>query len=309
MDYITVYGTPVFASIGQIMQKLQIETDKIGRIKKSSNSLMIVCPFHDDSNPSLGININNLKKEDGSIIPAGTVNCLGCDYSSDLVTFISNLFDKNDTGMYGYKWLTQNFTVGEFVDRRIDFNINRGNETVINFKFGNYENYHSYLEQRGISKELALIYNIGYDVRTNTIVFPIYDFDNNIIGEHKRYIHTKGFYNNGVIDYLYGLQNVDYTKNSICLTEAPLDCLSCVKNNYNAIGFLGTPSAKQINLLKKLPFKIFVCAFDNDKAGDKASELIKNNFKNKIIKRVEFIGGDDPNEIIDNFKFNIVNLY
>lgn len=42
--------------------------------KASGDHIMIVCPFHNDSNPSLGISL-------GGKVPAGVFHCLGCDRS------------------------------------------------------------------------------------------------------------------------------------------------------------------------------------------------------------------------------------
>jgi hypothetical protein len=54
------------------------ECGKIGATKENGNALTL-CPFHDDSNPSLCVNIKN-----------GIFNCFGCGAKGDVFTFVQN---------------------------------------------------------------------------------------------------------------------------------------------------------------------------------------------------------------------------
>lgn len=265
---------------------------------------MIICPFHEETEPSCSISLYKKENIEGDVFPPGTVHCFGCDYKSDLPTFISNLYNKEDGGRFGFKWLVKHFNTGEYDERKIEVNIKRNkkiNKEQV-YDISKFPFDYSYLKRRGIEKRLMYLYNIRYNPKNSSIILPIYNLNDDIIGYQEKFINGKGYINEGEVNYLYGLNNLQDSR-ELWLTEGPLDALSCVQNGKNAIAFLGSPSVKQLKQLSKLNYRILISAVDNDNGGRKAHRKIKEYFSNKIIKRVKFLGGEDPNDIIENFNY------
>lgn len=305
MDYIEIHGTPVFASIKKILNKLEVETGKIGRVKDTGNNYMIVCPFHDDTDPSLGISKKASTNYSGEVIPAGTVNCFGCEYSGDLIKFIADI--KEVTEHQAFKWLINNFTVGEYEKRKIDLDFLEGQ------KDGDFESfiseldiYHSYMEFRGFTPEIILKYEIKYNPKNDTIVFPVYNQSGDkVIGYQERGVDGKSFYSEGNVNTLFGRQHLEKDANEVWLTEGPIDALITKKFGHNAVAIMGGLSDQKLSAIGKLPYRVFICAFDNDKAGDKFSRIVADKFKNRLVKRAFFKTGDDPGDMKDEFKYDL----
>jgi len=297
MKYIEIDNTPIMADIKDILVKLRQELGYFRRIKDTNNNYMVVCPFHDDTDPSLGITRRKVKKLDGHTVPAGTVNCFGCDYSADFLTFIANL--KNITPKKAKKWLLNNFEKGQYLKRAIDMEQEQEPKT---YDLSHFENYHPYMAKRGIQKDYIKRYNLKYNPESNTIVFPIYK-KGKIIGYEERGVEHKWIHDEGTTNTLYGRQCL-YPSNEIWLTEGPIDCIITVQSGFNAVAILGGISNQKIKEIKQLPNRVLVCAFDDDKTGDYYTDLIYNNISDKIIKKATF-RANDPGAMTDSFDYNI----
>ena len=64
-----------------------------------------------------------------------------------------------------------------------------------------------------------------------------------------------------------------------------------------AIALLGTGTPEQFNLIKKLPFRKIVAAFDGDEAGDKGAKRLIKIINNKLVKSLVVPRGKDINDL------------
>src|SRR5690606_6262596 len=111
-----VWGTPVMASVEEILSLLQTQVraqgiDLLQDMKPTHNNMMVTCISHGEGKerkPSLGVSTEDVYR-DNTKIPAGTCHCFTCGYQAELAEFISHCFGYQDKGMHGYKWITQNF--------------------------------------------------------------------------------------------------------------------------------------------------------------------------------------------------------
>lgn len=149
-------------------------------IKKTSDDLMVTCPFHkngQESKPSCGIKIRTDEK--GSV---GTVHCFSCGQTSDLSGVVQYLLGAK----YNYVEVEslfhlQNMISTSYIQNEnkylgVRFEIPKSNY-VNNDVVKTYKYYHPYLEHRHITKEVAEIYDIGYDRDNEQIIFPIRDIN------------------------------------------------------------------------------------------------------------------------------------
>lgn len=303
-----VNDTIINASCEEILTELQrqLAINKIPYLQKSIDSgknIMVQCPYHgngQERRPSAGI-----KKSDG------TFHCFACNEVHTLPEVISYCFGKDDMfGRWGMKWIIKNFVsiaVEEREDVEIDlernhtshknsildnYNTNKSN-VVTETELDSYRYYHEYWEDRGITDDdIIELFDLGYDIETDCITFPVRDEDGNCLFVAKRSVKTKWFnYPKDVDKPLYGLYELKESKvaiNKLFITESMIDTLLLWQAGLPSVALNGTGSALQFEQLRHLPWRHYVLATDNDKAGQEARNKIRQNVRNKMFTEIEF---------------------
>lgn len=274
----------------------------------SGNNIMVCCPYHNERRPSAGI-----RKRDGLF------HCFACQEVHTLPEVISHVFNQDDIGAYGWKWLLKNFltiSVEERQDIPLDFerntkyNVNVNIDRVSEEELDRYRYTHPYMYQRGLTDEVIELFDIGYDSSCDCITFPIRDVLGNTLFIARRSTKTKFFnYPKDVEKPLYGLyEYMEELKNADCesdfndfsevvVCESMLDALSFWTVGKYAVALNGLGNELQFKQLRDLPCRELILCTDMDEAGMKARERIRKNVKNKLIS--EYIlpaGRKDANE-------------
>ena len=277
----------------------------------SGNNIMVQCPYHNERRPSAGI-----RKSDGLF------HCFACQEVHTLPEVISHVFNQDDIGAYGWKWLLKNFltvSVEERQDIPLDFerntkyNVNVNIDRVSEEELDKYRYTHPYMYKRGLTDEVIELFDIGYDSSCDCITFPIRDVLGNTLFIARRSVKTKFFnYPKDVEKPLYGIyelfytqskrakylkqESVNYTEVIVC--ESMLDALSFWTVHKPAVALNGLGNELQFKQLRELlPCRELILCTDMDEAGMKARESIRKNVKNKLIS--EYIlpaGRKDANE-------------
>ena len=283
------------------------------QIKELPEDIMVSCPFHKDGQerkPSCGI-----RKEDG------WVHCFTCNESCSLEQMISRCFGKDDLGQYGLNWLKNNFLGDILQDRQIILDIDR-KPVKINFnknyidenELTQYRFYHPYMYQRKMTNEVIEIFDIGYDLKTKSITFPIRDKDGNCLFVARRSVNTKWFnYPQAVEKPVYGIYELYQLKEfpkEIYITESMIDAIYLWTFKKYAVALNGLGTKNQINELNKLPCRKFILATDNDDAGYRARIELRKNIKNKLVTEVKLpVNRKDINDCnIDEIK-NLIEIF
>lgn len=273
--------------------------------KESGNDLMVQCPYHGDGQerkPSAGI-----RKSDGQL------HCFACGEVHSLQEVISHCFGHDDImGKWGWKWLIRNFTMVQYEDRKdvaLDFyrdNKHNNNDNSVSYvteqELDRYRWTHSYWKKRGIvDADIIELFDLGYDNEQRAITFPVRDIKGNCLFIARRSVVSKFFnYPKGVEKPLYGLyewKQSNIKSDEAIITESMLDALSFWQVGKLAFALNGTGSQLQFKQLRELPCRKLILATDNDKAGQKARNNIRENVKNKIITEYIFPQGrKDANE-------------
>ena len=300
--------------LDDILQELrtQLHTNRIPLLekepKRSGNSLQIQCPYHgngQEKNRSAGI-----RKSDGMF------HCFACGEIHTLPEFITFTFGYTDDvlGKYGWKWLLKNFATISVEERNeIVLDFNRTASTTVDTRnyvseeeLDKYRYYHSYWDKRGITdKDLIELFDLGFDEKTNCITFPVRDVNGNCLFVARRSVKYKYFnYPEGVEKPLYGLyelykigafEKYQIVKldgsakgiNELIVCESMLDALTCWQYGRCAVALNGTGDPQQFKALKDLPCRELIVATDNDNAGNKAFEHIRQSVTNKLVYRYE----------------------
>lgn len=297
--------------LDDILQELRIQlhTNRIPLLekepKRSGNSLQIQCPYHgngQEKNRSAGI-----RKSDGMF------HCFACGEIHTLPEFITFTFGYTDDvlGKYGWKWLLKNFATISVEERdEIVLDFNRTASTTVDTRnyiseeeLDRYRYYHSYWDKRGITdKDLIELFDLGFDEKTNCITFPVKDINGNCLFVARRSVKYKYFnYPEGTEKPLYGLwelYQLEQFPQEIIVCESMLDALTCWQYGSYAVALNGTGDPQQFKALKDLPCRELIVATDNDNAGNKAFERIRQSVTNKLVYRYEI-----PRIKRDNGKF------
>lgn len=278
----------------------------------SSLSQKIVCPFHEDVNPSMIVNL-----DDGSWF------CFGCNLSGDAIKFVklmeakyNNLNDlqaykkylrilKSDkcSGIKLSKSLVkqkplQRQLYNEAYDyyhglKRINWN-DSGESEVISAR--------DYMMNRGFSP--VTLHKCGAKVTYNQsygLIFPMLDNGKfkgwvcrtmiKSIEQKRKYLYNEGFSRATTLVGTYG------KKNYVFVVEGYMDRLKFVQfGEENVVAILGWKmSPQQIQKLKDKGITKVISALDNDDCGRKGTKFLQKHFD---VTRFAYLKGiKDPGEM------------
>lgn len=298
--------------------------DVIREIKETEGAIMFTCPWHkngQERKPSCGL----ITRQKPNGLPAGKVHCFVCDKTVNLEEFVSNCLGYFDGGIQGLKWLIENFQQAD-VDNRKDLldtmarelkfgrnpPVQRNIQTYVSDEeLDSYRYYHPYMYERKLTNDVIDRYDIGYDQVQQTLTFPQRDRQGRTLFIARRSVNTKYFhYPNQATKPLYGVYELyqlpEFPK-SVYVCESMLDALRvCAIPGQYAIALNGLGSSSQFKELSMLPCRKLILATDNDEAGMKARQKIKDNVRNKIITQVLLPPGKkDMNDLTEEEFFNL----
>lgn len=170
-----------------------------------------------------------------------------------------------------------------------------------------YEDYHPYLEQRGITQEVAKIYNIGFDKFNKQITFPIRDINKQCIGIGRRSILHKYYnYPPGMKKPLYGIYELPRFVRYLWIVEGPFNLWSLKVWGKDGVALLGTGTEQQYKQLLGIDCIGYVLALDPDDAGRngtlKLSNFLLQNKKYNINVALVPVGKDINDLTQEEFK-------
>lgn len=259
----------------------------------------IVCPFHEDVNPSVVINYET-----------GSWYCFGCNHSGDAYTFVEGIEKKK--GVKGVKLLLRFFEIlkSEKVER-LNFNprirTKKQSEELYNIAYDYYYGLsrvdwrntviqeaidaREYMRSRGftaktlIKTQAKVTYNKNYP-----IIFPMLDngefkgwvcrTTDKEIEKKRKYLYNGGFMRRNTLVGNYA--GCLY----IFVVEGYMDRLKFVQFGVeNVVAILGWKmSREQEKKIRDARIKYIVCALDNDTCGRKGYEYLKSIFPNRVIR-------------------------
>lgn len=339
-----VDGLPILASeytiLSILKQQVYDETGKLyfSKIRPRGSEIQVCCPYHKDGmekRPSATISTSDKRDDRGRLIKAGTFHCFACGETADLPTMISHCFGfDNDFGVYGRKWLLENFTRASEIEMEgLDDlpspfrgkNSAEG-ESISEEVLDSYRVYHDYMFQRGLTEELIEIFDVGFDPDfklTNSqgkeysvpsLTFPVRDKNGKVLFIARRSVAGKIFhYPPQAVKPLYGIYELykywdigpdESGHNRILpelyVVESIFNCITCWKYHVPAVALLGTGTPNQIKLLERLPVAKYILGHDPDPAGDKGIERFIRLCNKTNIEIMDIPGGKDINDLSES---------
>jgi len=276
-----------------------------------SDEQKIVCPFHEDVNPSMKVDL-----QDGSYF------CFGCNCSGDSIRFVYEVEKKNglnelQSAIKHEKILRSNkveaIHIGlrkkraknltQFLTEAEDdyFNLPQDDWTKRPEDPDKREAI-QYMRNRGFTlkalTEIGCKYNYG--CKSYPLIFPMMDNGSfkgwvcrtiyKSVEEKRKYLYNKGFSRRNT---LCGT----YDGSMLYIVEGYMDMLKMksfgVKNVVAILGWKATN--EQIQKLKDKGYKHIISALDNDKCGNQGSIYLENYFG---VTRFQFPKGvKDPGDM------------
>lgn len=277
-----------------------------------SSEYKIVCPFHNDLNPSMIVDINT-----------GKYFCFGCAASGDAFNFVETV-NKNDNGikaMIKYQKILKSSKV-EAIDVSNRVRIRKQSQELYDISYDYYyglskinwfvndlpevNETREYMRQRGFTPKALnkcgakVTYNKSYP-----IIFPMLDNDefkgwvcrttNKEIEKQRKYLYNEGFHRR---DTLVGTYN---NCDTVFIVEGYMDRLKFIQYGvYNVVAILGWKMSKEQELkLKAAGINHVISALDNDECGRKGTEYLRTIFK-KVTRFSYLKGFKDPGEMSKN---------
>lgn len=269
----------------------------------SQNEYKIVCPFHEDVNPSLIVNLTE-----------GNWFCFGCNLSGNAYNFVSYLNPKlNDLkSLLKYLKILKSDKVNkiDFSHRKMKPKKQNGELykiawdyyyglSKVNWKDNDQSEVtrvKEYMLNRGFTEEVLnkckakITYNDAYP-----IIFPMLDngkfkgwvcrTSDKEIEKKRKYLYNEGFSRATTLvgDY----ENQEY----VFVVEGYMDRLKFVQYGVtNVVAILGWKmSGEQEAKLKRSGVKYIISALDNDECGKKGTEYLKSIFNE--VYRFKYLKG------------------
>lgn len=279
--------------------RAEIEQYNWIRPKWSSDKLIAASPFRYDQTPSFFVNLNG-----------DYAGCFGDSgaYDSEWASggFVKLLaFLRNET----YEE-TEEYLLGSYgmPDRSVGvklkppvLRIQRVRQSLNADVLDRYNEDYTYLQSRGISKNIQRIMKVRYDAQSKAAVIPWHGADGLLNNVKYRKIYGKTFwYQKGgrpIRDLVYG---INHAGKSTIICEAEIDAMSWMEAGYSAIAVGGASfNSRKQDVILRAPIEELIIATDNDKAGGKLRREIVEAMRGKVRLRNAYVeGAKDANEAL-----------
>lgn len=277
--------TPILDIIKQLKQELKAQgLNYFKEIHPKGEYIRITCPFHKDGqedNPSCSI----YSSYDNDEVEPGFCHCFTCNTALSLYKMIAYLFDKDEE--WGKQWIIDRFG-NTLVEKQLDLEsieLEKEQPTYLDESIlDTFEDYHPYMTERKLNKEVIEKFKVKYDPKDDSLVFPVWDEKDNLVMLTKRSVKNKFFNIEGGKEKPTYLLNYIRKENitTVIITEGQIDALTAWAYGMPAIATIGSPSKAQLDTLNQSGIRIYITIFDNDSAG----ERFKQQFLNRIRKDV-----------------------
>lgn len=310
-----------------VLQKENISFKKLGK------EAATLCPWHNDSNPSLTINDDR-----------GFCFCFVCQHGTDAIGFIQQKLGLDFADavhriancgdvVVEYDNIDPKLAVQEAKIRAELFNrINRQQEEFRqNITSPRASRIHEILDERGISAATSRFFGLGYATNgffSDRITVPIHDHRGYLVGFTGRSTRdeVKPKYKNSENSDIFDKSRIVFNENraseairevdSVIFVEGHFDVISLWQHGIkNVVAMQGTAPPSEA-ILKRLSRKTkrFILCYDNDEGGFKATE----NFikvagplacRGEITVSVaELPPGKDPDECIREGEVDLLGI-
>lgn len=311
-----IIETPVITILNKLREELwELGINKLKVIQNKGDNARITCPHHKNGNedhPSCSVLL--VSKGD---LPKGFVSCFTCKYAATLPQFISDCFNIEDNGEFGEEWLIERFNYSFLSELRplkqLPLTLEKQSEIikpqtyVSEEELASYRFYHSYMWKRKLTPEIVDKFDIGYDKRTNSITFPVYNNEGRCLFVIKRNVNIKYFQiPEGIEKEIFGMDHITPDISEVIICESVINALTCWVYGKPAVALFGTGSGEQLKTLLDSNVRHFILGFDGDEAGHKATKKFRKLLSGKkLVTEYRLPDGKDINDLSKEEFYNL----
>lgn len=283
------------AEVGDVLKILRnsLTNGKLSSIQLTSSGYKVPCPYHSDGKERhSSCYINNV----------GIWHCFTCGQKGLMSKFVGLCFDS--TTKFGENWLLSRFEVESSLSLQdlpeINLNKTIRQENSLEEQLNSFQHYHPYMQKRKLSVQICEKFSIRYDPKSQCIVFPVWDEQNNLVMFTRRSVNNKTF----LIDkdvvkpvYLLNFINKENIK-EVVVCESQINALYAWSLGYPAIALFGTGTSEQYEILNRSGIRHYILCFDGDNAGRSGRErFIKNIRQDVLVDTLNVPLGKDLNDL------------
>lgn len=299
---LVIHNRIIDTDVEEILERLYVQCEGkfLKRMNRKSDFISITCPFHKDgqeSHPSCSV----YNRHDNPNIVFGTYHCFTCGEQGPLYKLVSKVL--NTTYEEAQYWLIENFS-SIYTDKQIildsfeEHSVSKDylDESILE----QYSYFHPYQFKRGLTEDIIKRFKVGWNEKTDSITFPVWDDRGRLVGITERHTKSKRFYIPENLDKPVYLLNYIKQHNitDVVVCESQINTLTCWSWGIPAIGLIGTGSNQQYDILKKSGIRSYHLAFDGDLAGEHgAKRFIEHMPKNVMIDVIQIPQGKDVNDL------------
>ena len=253
----------------------------------------IQCPFHDDTTPSLSINIDK-----------GLWICFAGCGKGKLITFLERWLNTSASNLkYLFGEEDHSSELLGFFSEEVEAKEIKLKEVKLPFS---KREAPEWIYDRGFTRETAQQWEWG-TTYMGSLYIPVRDESCRLVGwicrqpssKLPKYIYSKGLETSKV---LFGLSSLPKYNEFVCLTEGPLDTIWLMQNGISAVALLGSHLSKdQQKLLSRIHVGEIVLCLDNDLTGKSSTiEMDKRISSNFLISQIKLpYGVKDVQDVRD----------
>ncbi|KQL18816.1 toprim domain-containing protein [Cytobacillus solani] len=274
------------------------------RPRWTGDKLLAASPFRYDQTPSFFVRL-----EPYGDYPAGTWSDSGA-YDSEwasgglvkLLSFLRNeTYGETEEYLLNTYGFSQDTTDIKLIPPRLK--VQQARQPLAEAELSEFTTDYTYLESRGISKEVQAEAGVLFDAKSRAVVIPWLDANGRLRSVKFRTVRGKMFwYHRGatpVRELVYGIESAKHKTAILC--EAEIDALSWRQAGYAAIAVGGANfNGVQADIIKRSPIEELVIATDNDKAGEKLREQVERVMSGHVRVRQAYVDAEfkDANEAL-----------
>lgn len=274
----------------------------LNHINVRGDNAGVTCPFHKDgheSHPSCYVYL----RKDSKDIPYGFYRCFTCGSQGGLDFLVAKCFSCSlDEAQ---NWLIDNFSSSlvEQVGIKLP-EIAIESKPIITYMneedLNQFAYIHPYMLSRKVSEEILLKFKVGWNPKTNSITFPVWDERGGLLGVTERNVINKYFnipHGMGKPVYLLNYIKQQGIK-SAYVVESQIDALYLWTLGKPAIALFGTGSKAQYRILRHTEITHYYLALDGDQAGRTGIKKFINNMPSELLIDVLLLpDGKDINDL------------
>ena len=292
------------APITDILETLRKETGYryFREVKLKGNNYTVTCPFHkmgQESHASCQVFCDEADPK----VEYGYFHCFTCGENAHLYDVVAHCFNQNVD--FGKEWLLERFgnTFIQYEETLTDIILDKPKKTFLNPSIlEEYNYYHPYMWKRNLTKEVVDKFQVGFDPKTQSITFPVWDQFNNLVMVTKRSVNTKNFFIPEDVEKPVYLLNflLQEKQTTAYICESQINALTLQGWGYPAVALFGTGSEQQMKILNKSGIRHYYLCFDGDTPGNKAINRFKKNIRKDVlvdVVRIPF--GKDVNDLTE----------